>query len=63
MLSIVRNRGGFGGDLPLDEAVGASIDLSAAPCTHPLPPMHPATRRELIDIARPLAPLVLRWGR
>ncbi len=30
---------------------------------HPLPPMHPATRRELIDIARRLDPLVLRWGR
>lgn len=30
---------------------------------HPLPPMHPATRRELIDIAQRLDPLVLRWGR
>ena len=30
---------------------------------HPLPPMHPETRRELLDIARRLDPLVLRWGR
>ena len=29
----------------------------------PLPAMHPATRHELIDIARRLDPLVLRWGR
>jgi len=30
---------------------------------HPLPPMHPATRRELIAIARRLDPLVLRWAK
>ena len=30
---------------------------------HPLPPMHPETRRELLDIARRLDPLVMRWGR
>lgn len=30
---------------------------------HPLPLMHPDTRRQLIDIARRLDPLVLRWGR
>lgn len=30
---------------------------------HPLPAMHPATRKELIDIARRLDPLVLRWAR
>jgi 4-hydroxy-tetrahydrodipicolinate synthase/2-keto-3-deoxy-L-arabinonate dehydratase len=30
---------------------------------HPMPPMHPETRRELLDIARRLDPLVLRWGR
>jgi 2-keto-3-deoxy-L-arabinonate dehydratase len=30
---------------------------------HPLPAMHPATRAELIDIARRLDPLVLRWGK
>ena len=30
---------------------------------HPLAAMHPATREELIDIARRLDPLVLSWGR
>ncbi|MDR8398409.1 dihydrodipicolinate synthase family protein [Paraburkholderia sp. USG1] len=30
---------------------------------HPLPPIHPDTRHELIDIARRLDPLVLRWAR
>ncbi|BCG02318.1 dihydrodipicolinate synthase family protein (plasmid) [Paraburkholderia sp. PGU19] len=30
---------------------------------HPLPVMHPDTRAELIDIARRLDPLVLRWGK
>ncbi|TAM03775.1 MAG: dihydrodipicolinate synthase family protein [Paraburkholderia sp.] len=30
---------------------------------HPLPAMHPQTRRELVDIARRLDPLVLRWGK
>jgi 2-keto-3-deoxy-L-arabinonate dehydratase len=30
---------------------------------HPLPAMHPETRKELIDIARRLDPLVLRWGK
>ncbi|WP_296660446.1 dihydrodipicolinate synthase family protein [Paraburkholderia sp.] len=29
---------------------------------HPLPPMHPETRAELIAIARRLDPLVLRWA-
>jgi dihydrodipicolinate synthase/N-acetylneuraminate lyase len=30
---------------------------------HPYPPMHPATRAGLIETARRLDPLVLRWGR
>lgn len=30
---------------------------------HPLPAMHPETRKELIGIARRLDPLVLRWGK
>ncbi|MBN3813138.1 dihydrodipicolinate synthase family protein [Paraburkholderia sp. Ac-20347] len=30
---------------------------------HPLPAMHPETRKELVDIARRLDPLVLRWGK
>lgn len=30
---------------------------------HPLQPLHPETRKGLIEIARRLDPLVLRWGR
>jgi len=30
---------------------------------HPLAPMHPDTRAGLIETARRLDPLVLRWGR
>ncbi|WP_028224651.1 dihydrodipicolinate synthase family protein [Paraburkholderia ferrariae] len=30
---------------------------------HPLPAMHPETRKELVALARRLDPLVLRWGK
>jgi dihydrodipicolinate synthase/N-acetylneuraminate lyase len=30
---------------------------------HPLPPLHPEVRRGLIEVASPLDPMVLRWGR
>jgi 4-hydroxy-tetrahydrodipicolinate synthase len=30
---------------------------------HPLEPLHPATREGLLEIARELNPLALRWGR
>ena len=30
---------------------------------HPFPPMHPAMRAGLIETARRLDPLVLRWGK
>ena len=30
---------------------------------HPVLPLHPATRAELLETARRLDPLVLRWGR
>ncbi|MDT8342786.1 MAG: dihydrodipicolinate synthase family protein [Thermohalobaculum sp.] len=32
-------------------------------CRHPIPPLHPDTRAMLIELLRPLDPLVLRWGR
>ena len=32
-------------------------------CRHPIPPLHPDTRRMLIDLLRPLDPVVLSWGR
>jgi 4-hydroxy-tetrahydrodipicolinate synthase len=31
-------------------------------CRHPIAPLHPATRAMLLDLLRPLDPLVLRWG-
>ena len=40
---------------------GGVIDCEAP--RHPLPAMHPATRAGLIDTARRLDPLVLRWGK
>ena len=30
---------------------------------HPTPPLHPATRAELLDLARALDPIALRWGK
>ena len=32
-------------------------------CRHPIPPLHPDTRRMALDLARPLDPIVLRWGK
>ena len=32
-------------------------------CRHPIPPLHPAIRSRLIDLLKPLDPLVLKWGR
>jgi dihydrodipicolinate synthase/N-acetylneuraminate lyase len=40
---------------------GGVIDCEAP--RHPLPAMHPATRAGLIETARQLDPLVLRWGK
>jgi 2-keto-3-deoxy-L-arabinonate dehydratase len=31
-------------------------------CRHPVPPLHPATRSMLLELLRPLDPLVLRWA-
>lgn len=32
-------------------------------CRHPVPPLHPATRTMLMELLRPLDPVVLKWGR
>ncbi|WP_417729578.1 dihydrodipicolinate synthase family protein [Roseovarius sp.] len=32
-------------------------------CRHPIPPLHPAIRQRMIDLLKPLDPLVLKWGR
>jgi 2-keto-3-deoxy-L-arabinonate dehydratase len=37
--------------------------IASEAARHPIPPLHPATRAGLIEIASALDPLVLRWGR
>jgi 2-keto-3-deoxy-L-arabinonate dehydratase len=37
--------------------------IASEAARHPIPPLHPMTRAGLIEIARRLDPLVLRWGR
>lgn len=32
-------------------------------CRHPVAPLHPDTRSALMDVLRPLDPVVLKWGR
>ena len=32
-------------------------------CRHPIPSLHPAIRTRLIELLKPLDPLVLRWGK
>lgn len=32
-------------------------------CRHPIAPLHPATRSMLMELLRPLDPVVLRWGK
>lgn len=32
-------------------------------CRHPIAPLHPATRQELLDLVRPLDPIALSWGK
>ena len=37
--------------------------ISSEFCRHPIDPLHPAIRARLMDLLKPLDPLVLRWGR
>lgn len=32
-------------------------------CRHPIPPLHPDIRSRMIDLLKPLDPLVLKWGK
>lgn len=36
--------------------------ISSEFCRHPISPLHPAIRSRLIDLLKPLDPLVLKWG-
>jgi 4-hydroxy-tetrahydrodipicolinate synthase len=37
--------------------------IRSAFCRHPIPPLHPQTHDLLLDLIRPLDPIVLRWGK
>ncbi|MGI9506348.1 MAG: dihydrodipicolinate synthase family protein [Geminicoccaceae bacterium] len=37
--------------------------IASATCRHPIPPLHPETRAQLLRLIRPLDPIVLRWGK
>lgn len=37
--------------------------IRSATCRHPIPPLHPDTAAMLLELMRPLDPVVLRWGR
>jgi len=37
--------------------------IESAYVRHPLTPLHPAAREGMLELARPLDPVVLRWGR
>jgi 2-keto-3-deoxy-L-arabinonate dehydratase len=42
-------------------AAGGVIKSDAV--RHPLAPLHPATREQLLELARELNPIALHWGR
>ncbi|WP_424965242.1 dihydrodipicolinate synthase family protein [Dinoroseobacter sp. S375] len=37
--------------------------IASEACRHPIEPLHPAIRARMIDLLKPLEPLVLRWGK
>ncbi|MDV7141136.1 dihydrodipicolinate synthase family protein [Tropicimonas sp. TH_r6] len=37
--------------------------IGSAFCRHPIPPLHPDTAAMLLELLRPLDPIVLRWGK
>jgi len=37
--------------------------IGSAFCRHPVPPLHPETHAQLLELLRPLDPLVLSWAR
>ena len=44
------------------EAMVEGCVIASAFCRHPIPPLHPETRAQLIELIRPLDPVVLSWG-
>ncbi len=43
-------------------AMAAGGVIASDFCRHPIPPLHPQTRETLLELMRPLDPMVLRWG-
>ena len=37
--------------------------IASETCRHPIPPLHPETRAQLLRLIEPLDPVVLRWGK
>jgi 4-hydroxy-tetrahydrodipicolinate synthase len=37
--------------------------IGSAFCRHPIPPLHPDTKAQLLELLRPLDPVVLNWGK
>jgi 2-keto-3-deoxy-L-arabinonate dehydratase len=37
--------------------------IGSAFCRHPIPPLHPDTQAQLLELVRPLLPVALEWGR
>lgn len=62
-LPLINHENRQGGILTAKALMQAGGVIASDAARHPFPPMHPEVRRGLLDIARRLDPLVLRWGR
>jgi len=62
-LPLINHENRQGGILTAKALMKAGGVIASDAGRHPFPPMHPEVRRGLLDIARRLDPLVLRWGR
>lgn len=62
-LPLINHENRQGGILTAKALMQAGGVIACDAGRHPFPPMHPEVRRGLLDIARRLDPLVLRWGR
>ncbi|EGI76024.1 dihydrodipicolinate synthase family protein [Hylemonella gracilis] len=62
-LPLINHENRQGGILTAKALMKAGGVIACEAGRHPFPPMHPEVRRGLLDIARRLDPLVLRWAR
>jgi 2-keto-3-deoxy-L-arabinonate dehydratase len=61
-LPLINHENRQGGILTAKALMKAGGVIACEAGRHPFPPMHPAVRTGLLEIARRLDPLVLRWG-